>query len=355
MNDFVAVAADAATTGAISGHNVRNNSGSSGNDEHPKRRSKPKKMPATLARAATGEATRSDLAALVRHPDPQMRMALARIKPKLLDIQTEMSLATDPTVAVRRVYAQQQNRATSTDATLLSDPDPAVRRHAAWTAPVQALREVASHSDPALRHDAISGGDVTAEICDLYLNDSHPEVRAAALRRYESLLPQTARRCVQDESPAVRVTLARRGDIPPDVDAALATDPDPGVRVAAAEREDNNPVQMSVFAEDPDPRVRLAAAQNRNTTACGVDALATDPDPAIRTTARRHPNASPKAVRRSLRADKTTARRAQRTIYDTRRDAATRQPRTECGLIVASTSRRCRLRPEHRGDCRSII
>ena len=223
-----------------------------------------------------------------------------------------MSLATDPAVTVRRVYAQQQNRATSTDATLLSDPDPAVRRHAAWTASVQTLREVASHNDPALRHDAISGWGATAEICDLYLNDSHPEVRAAALRRYENLLPQTARRCVQDESPAVRVTLARRGDIPPDVDAALATDPDPAVRAATAEREDNNPVQMSVFAEDPDPRVRLAAAQNRNTTACGVDALATDPDPAIRATARHHPNVSPKAVRRSLRTDKTTTRHAQK-------------------------------------------
>ena len=305
VNDFVTRTAGAATTGAINGHRDCDND----NDEHPKRRPKPKKVPAMLVRAATGEATRSQLAALVRHPDPQLRMALARIKPKLLDIQTEMSLATDPTVAVRRVYAQQRNRATSTDATLLSDPDPAVRRHAAWTASVQTLHEVASHSDPALRHDAISGWGVTAEICDLYLNDIHPEVRAAALRRYENLLPQTARRCVQDESPAVRVTLARRGDIPPDVDAALAADPDPMVRAAAAEREDNNPVQMSVFAEDPDPRVRLAAAQNPNTTACGVDALSTDPDPAIRTTARRHPNVSPRAVRRSLRADKTATRR----------------------------------------------
>ena len=81
MNDFVTVAAGAATTGAISGHSVRDNSD---NDEHPERRSKPRKVPATLVRAATGEATRSELAALVRHPDPQLRMALARIKPKLL-------------------------------------------------------------------------------------------------------------------------------------------------------------------------------------------------------------------------------------------------------------------------------
>ncbi|MFI0977282.1 translation initiation factor 2 [Streptomyces sp. NPDC021093] len=238
-------------------------------------------------------------AAIVTHPLPRVRSALARNP--FVDPAVRGLLVDDPEWIVRAHLSGRPGRDGKRPVRPL--PDPVVDRMLT-TYDNDCLQELVVSGQIALRfqltycrHPFASVRRMAVSLWTLLsdderaalLTDPHPQVRAAAERVLETedaeamereLGPLPAPRShatthILVNRPLTRTVvdwllseddhenqwvLAHNHSTPPDVVAALVAHPDPKVRLELAHRDDLAPEMVNSLARDPDPRVRTAVS-----------------------------------------------------------------------------------------------
>src|SRR5579859_105455 len=193
---------------------------------------------------------------------------------------------------------------------LTNDRNPSIKRQVGRhpQTPAKALRQLAAHTDTAMRRAVASNVHtplveityqlaadpatsvrnaaathplLTHEDLEILALDNNPSVRAVIAARHH-LSPDLYRQLANDTASAVRASLARNAQTPQETLVLLASDTEPSVRVAVASNPRLPLHAMTRLLEDDHEGVRASLAGNARLPAHFCERLAYDPSLSVR-------------------------------------------------------------------------
>lgn len=206
--------------------------------------------------------------------------------------------ADHPSMLLRQSLAARPGLPASVYRGLAADPVPGVRADVAGNPAIDdaATRTLAGDRDPDVRrglaHNPRLPLDVLARLADSV------RVGATLLPRIAAAAPDEVPRLASSPSAAVRMFLARRRDLPPEIRDGLAEDPDAKVVRSVASHPGLGEARLRAMVDRHGARVLVAVAANPGAGPALLEHLVRHdpPVPKVFREIAAHPNASPGAL-----------------------------------------------------------
>jgi hypothetical protein len=221
--------------------------------------------------------------------DPATRVRLAVAANRALTPQVALLLAEDEAVPVRLALAGNPAIPPRTQSRLAADANPLVRSMLLGKGQLdtETQKLLADTDDPLLLAETVAGSDapdsallawadgdqfvpqmalllrprLSEKVLESLCFSTHPPIQRAALERHQ-LSTDEMLGWSQSEEPSVRVLIASRPGLPPQIQQMLAGDATADVRQALAENPGLDGAVAQQLAQDADPAVQTALALN---------------------------------------------------------------------------------------------
>lgn len=254
----------------------------------------------------SGCASPSDASCDGSHESAAHGIRQAALRNPATPVEAVVGFADHPSTSLRRALADRCDLPAAVYRTLAADPAPGVRAGVAANPAIDdaLMRVLARDRDLDVRH-GLAGNphvplDVFAELAGSVRSGAAPLPRIAAATEAE------VARLARSANPAVRMHLARRRDLPPEVRDRLADDPDAKVVGAVAPHPGLGEARLRAMVDRHGVRVLAGAAVNPDATPALLELLVRHDPPVPRALPgiARHPNASPEALLACLRSSR---------------------------------------------------